>query len=338
MRVAVTGATGFTGGHTLAALVARGHEPRALVRDADKLDAVRAIHGLGVVDHVVGDVTDPRAVASLLDGCDAVIHTAAVAATGRAAESSIESTNVAATALVLGAAAERRLDPIVHVSSQSALHPPPDGIYHRDQALSTDPWGAYARSKVESERIARRLQTEGRPVVIVWPSGIAGPDDAGISVTADGTARLLRGSTLPLPKSGGMLVHDVRDLAEVLARCIEPGRGPRRYGVFGHYVAWDDMQPLLERVTGRSLRVVRLPDGFFLGLGRLGDLLGRIGIESPLDHDSARFMTSLVPGDDADTRAELDIEWRPVEQTFADMLRWLVAEGHLGADRAPALA
>ena len=324
MRVAVTGATGFTGGHVLRGLIDAGHQPRALVRDADKLRRVEALHDLSPVDHVVGDVTDPAAVGALLEGCDAVIHAAAVAALG--------------TQLVLGRAAELGLDPIVHVSSQSTLHPPPTGVYRADDPLTSNPVGAYGRSKVACERVARRLQDDGHPVVIVWPSGIVGPDDIGLSIAAGGTARLLRTNVVPFPKGGGILFNDVRDLAEVLVRCLEPGLGPRRFGVFGHFLDWGEMHELLVRVTGRNLKVLRLPDRVYDVLGALCEQVGRLGIEVPLDSATATFMTTLVPGNDEPTRSALGLDWRPADETYADLIRWLVAAGHLPAAKAPALA
>ncbi len=338
MRVAVTGATGFTGGHLLRQLVGAGHTPRALVRSADKLRRVEALHGIGPVDHVVGDVTDPHAVAAMLDGCDAVIHTAAVAALGPSAADLIRATNLPATELVLGRAAELGLDPIIHVSSQSTLHPPPTGRYRDDDPLTPNPIGAYGQSKVECERVARRLQAEGHPVVIVWPSGIVGPDDIGLSIAAGGTARLLRTNVVPFPRCGGILFNDVRDLAAVLVRCLEPGHGPRRFGVFGHFLDWGAMHELLVRVTGRDLKVLRLPDGVYSTLGTLCEYIGRLGIAVPLDSATATFMTTLVPGDDSRTRSALGIEWRPADATYADLIRWLVAAGHLPASKAPALS
>jgi nucleoside-diphosphate-sugar epimerase len=307
------------------------------VRNADKLRRVEALHGLSPVDHVVGDVTDATAVGSLLAGCDAVIHAAAVAALGPSAADLIERTNLPATELVLGRAAELGLDPIVHVSSQSTLHPPPNGIYRNDDPLTPQPVGAYGRSKVECERVARRLQDDGHPVVIVWPSGIVGPDDIGLSIAAGGTARLLRTNVVPFPRGGGILFNDVRDLAEVLVRCLEPGRGPRRFGVFGHFLDWGEMHELLVRVTGRNLKVMRLPDRVYDVLGALCEQVGRLGIEVPLDSATATFMTTLVPGDDEPTRSALDLEWRPADETYADLIRWLVAAEHLPASKAPAL-
>ena len=83
MQVAITGATG-PGGHTLKELVASGHEPVAFVRSRSKLDAVIKLHKLPNIEHVEGDITSRESLRPLLKGCDAVIHTAAVAATVKA--------------------------------------------------------------------------------------------------------------------------------------------------------------------------------------------------------------------------------------------------------------
>lgn len=337
MRVAVTGATGFAGGHTLRALVDAGHEPVPLVRDESKLRSVEQLHGLEPLTGVIGDICDPGAVTALCDGADALIHTAAVAFIGPRHRAAIEATNVPGTRLVLEAATARELDPVVHLSSTSALHPPPGGRYHRDNPVSPTPLGDYSRSKAESEQIARQLQDAGHPVTIVWPSGIAGPDDVGCSVMAEGTAKLLQTGVLPLATSGGNLMHDVRDLATVLARLMEPGLGARRYGVFGHFLSWPDMAAVVQEVSGATLRTPTIPNWVFAALGRFGDLVGRVGVEPPLDSATAAFMTGLVPGDDRETRDELGVEWRPIETTMGDMLRWLVATGRLDARRAPAL-
>lgn len=69
MQIAMLGATGRTGTHVLAAALDRGHDVAALVRDPARLAAdVRSS-----VRVVVGDSTDPGALADLLEGTDAVV-------------------------------------------------------------------------------------------------------------------------------------------------------------------------------------------------------------------------------------------------------------------------
>lgn len=337
MKVAVTGGTGFTGGHTLKKLVEAGHEPVALVRDVEKLKKVVDLHKISLVKHVQGDVSDPEAVSLLLEGCDAVIHIAAVTGTQIRAIPSLKTTNIEGTHTVLGKAAKLEMDPIIYVSSQSTLHPPPQAIYTPNGPLSEEPVGVYAHSKVEGERFARQLQAEGYPVVIIWPSGIIGPDDVGISIAAQGIARLFSVPILPLPSSGGILMHDVRDLSEVLVRCVSPNKGSRRFGVFGHFYDWEQTKLLLHEVTGRALKSFQFPDKFFLGIGHLGDLFDLLHLPFPLDNSTAQFMTNLKPGDDHLTQEEFNIRWRPLEESFRDTFRWLVEEGHLNPKKVPSL-
>jgi len=69
MRIAMFGATGRVGRLVLAEALARGHSVTALVRAPSALGA----HvGLQVV---IGDVTDPEAVASAIGGADVVVDT-----------------------------------------------------------------------------------------------------------------------------------------------------------------------------------------------------------------------------------------------------------------------
>lgn len=337
MRVAVTGGTGFTGGHTLRKLVDAGHEPVALVRSAEKLARVSELHQIPLIDHVTGDVSDVKAVSALLDGCDAAMHIAAVTGTQIRKIPSLKATNIDGTRIVLEEAARREMDPIIYVSSQSTLHPPPEKLYMPSGPLSDEPIGVYAQSKVEGERHARKLQDLGYPVVIVWPSGIVGPNDVGISVAASGIARLLNVPVLPLPTTGGILMHDVRDLAEVLTRCVQKDRGARNYGVFGHFYNWDETKTLLRDVTGRKIRSFQFPDNLFHGLGHIGDLFDLLHLPFPLDYSTAQFMTGLRPGDDLKTRQEFNIDWRPLEDSFFDTLQWLVEQGYLKSRKVPSL-
>ena len=68
-RVAVVGATGYTGGVVVRELLGRGVEVVAVGRNAAKLDALPA-----EVERHVADVADRTALAGSLDGCRAVVN------------------------------------------------------------------------------------------------------------------------------------------------------------------------------------------------------------------------------------------------------------------------
>ena len=65
MRIALTGATGYTGGKLLAALVARGDEVTALARPTS------AEPRSGNARWVEGDLSDARALDLLVEGAEA---------------------------------------------------------------------------------------------------------------------------------------------------------------------------------------------------------------------------------------------------------------------------
>src|SRR5438552_16358148 len=74
--VLVTGGSGFIGSHVVDVLARRGYEPRIFdLRESPH-------HERGSVQTVVGDANDPHAVEAAMDGCQAVIHLAAMADVG----------------------------------------------------------------------------------------------------------------------------------------------------------------------------------------------------------------------------------------------------------------
>lgn len=321
MRVAVTGGTGFLGAHTVQALTAAGHDVRLLVHPSDSLDAVRAV-GVpdGEVETVAGDVCDPRAVDALLAGADAVLHAAGVVGVDERQAALMQRVNVEGTLAVLTRAAALGLDPIVHVASYIALFPSPDPVIGPDSPTAAGR-SAYGRTKAAADRIARRLQADGVPVVITYPSSVAGPP-AGPrrGITVEGLQPLLRYG-LSITFDGGMELVDVRDVAAVHAAVLEPGRGPRRYLCGGRMVRFDEALDIVGDVTGRRIRRLRLGPGAVRGLGRVSDGVGRwLPVSSAFSYEAALLMTAMQPTDDSRTHADLGVHWRPTYETLRDAL------------------
>src|SRR5689334_12288472 len=120
----LTGGTGYVGAWTAKACVDAGHEVRYLVRTPEKLARSAGALGLDTSDHVAGDITDAESVRRAMEGCDAVIHCAAVVALGPDDAEWMSRTNLEGARNVLGQAVELGLDPVVHCSSAAAVFRP----------------------------------------------------------------------------------------------------------------------------------------------------------------------------------------------------------------------
>jgi len=332
LRVLVTGGSGFIGAHSAHALVEAGHSVRFLVRSPERL--ARAVAPLGVTadDTVVGDVTDEAVVRRALEGSDAVLHAAAVVATGSQQAAEMAATNLGGTRVVLGAAAELGLDPIVHVSSGSALYPTTEPVVGPDSAV-VEGLGAYGESKARAERFARHLQAQGAPVVCTYPMMVLGPpagDRCGESASAFPLFLRLRVVT----DVGHWVCSDVRDVAAVHAAVMTQGLGPRRYTCGGHFLSTGEAIALLAQVTGHTFHRVPVPERAIVALGGISELMGRVAHRStPFTRDGMVYLTHAVRFDDRRTVEELGVVFRDPLETIRATVRGLVKTGTVTAEQ-----
>jgi nucleoside-diphosphate-sugar epimerase len=337
MRVFVTGGTGFLGGHSVAALVRGGHDVRLLARAPERIAKALSPHGVEVGDYAIGDVTEPASVEEGMKGCDAVLHAASIYSLDIRAAKRLHDVNVGGTEIVLRAAEKHQLDPIVYVSSLVALFPPDGKVLGPDSPVK-DPPGAYYKSKAEAERLARKYQERGVPVVTSYPSGAFGPLDPHFGESAQTVAAILKRRMPAVPK-GGLSIVDVRDVAGAHAAMFEPGHGPRRYVLSGTNVSFASLIDLLEEVTGRRAPHVTLPGWSLRPAVRAAGLLQRVlPFRLPLNNEGFDTITWDPHGDDSRAVADLGFAPRPLRETFSDTVAWMYDEGKLSAKQAGKLA
>jgi nucleoside-diphosphate-sugar epimerase len=191
------------------------------------------------------------------------------------------------------------------------------------------PGWPYCRSKADSELVARKYQTQGAPVVSVMPAAVWGPQDPHFGEGVTLATNVLK-NRYPIVMRGGMHIADVRDVANVLAAVMEPDSGPRRYLVSGQYISLPDLIRTLAELSGRRVRFVIFPRWFLAGFGRAVDVVQRrMERRLPWQGEGIWVMNCAARCDDSKTRKELGLEPRPLRETLADTIRWLVDVGHL---------
>jgi dihydroflavonol-4-reductase len=328
MRVFVTGATGFIGGRVVRRLRERDDEVRALVRD---LDRGRELERLGC-ELVVGDLGDVAAIEAGLEGCDALIHGAAVYEVGipEREHRRMYEANVLGTERVLRAALAAATPKVVYVSTVGAFgntHGEVVDETYRHPGSSFTSY--YEQTKYEAHRIAERLIAEdGLPCVIVQPGGVYGPGDHSALGKQMDDFLAGRMPLLLFPDLGMNLVH-VDDVAAGVLLALDRGTPGESYVLGGQVTTMRELIGTLGRVAGRKPPARALPTGVLKAIAPAGPLVGKLTGQPPNMRElisSADGVTFWAKHDKA--IAELDYSPRGLEQGFRDML---AAEGKLAA-------
>lgn len=336
MEVFCTGATGFVGAHTVAALLEGGHDVRLLVRDERAARRWFESHGHRIERYICADIHDQTAVEGAMAGCEAVFHAAAsVSLNPRRARETYDN-NVGATKTVLDAAYALDIPNVLHVSSVTALFHP--GVAHIDEWTPlADVSEAYSRSKRDSEEYVRRLQERGMPVQIAYPTGVIGPDDPKLSA-CNRAVKSFVCQVLPRSTSGLQCV-DVRDLAGahlwLLNHPVQGDSTNARYIVGGHFCVWDDLRRLLEKLVGRTLFSPRIAPKVMRAAGAAVDLARTVvPVESLISAESMAINTLWSPADSSRFVTTSGMTFRSSEESLGDTIRWMVEAGHVPPRKA----
>lgn len=248
--VALTGGTGFVGGHILRRLAGAGWQVRALARRTGALPQTSAATA------VTGDLESEAALAALVTGADTVVHCAGLVAARSDAE--FYRINAEGTARLLRAAGAAGVRRFILISSLAA----------REPQLS-----AYAASKRRAEEV---LRVEGGRLIwqVLRPPVIYGPGDR---ATLPLFRQFARGLVLRPAGDGRFSMLYVEDLADavtaLLVQVPPSGRVMELHDATAAGYCWNDVLAVAEHQFGRRVRALPVPRA----VQRVAAALGTLG-------------------------------------------------------------
>lgn len=218
MKVLVTGAAGFIGGHLVEMLVARGDDVRALVRLGEDTHRLQMLDG---VETIEGDLTDAGSLERAVQGVQRVYNVAA--RTGPwGLEAGYIAVNVHGLAELIRAAVNAGVERIVHTSSITVYGHRLAGIVTEDHPYRAED-NPYSRTKIAGEQLVCELVRErGAPVVVVRPGWVYGPRDTASFARLVQFVESGRGFIIGKGDNTVPVVY-VRDVAQGLIRAGDAG-------------------------------------------------------------------------------------------------------------------
>ncbi|GGN33073.1 nucleoside-diphosphate-sugar epimerase [Actinoplanes campanulatus] len=230
MKVLVTGASGFLGGHLAEAAVAAGDDVRALLRPGATLSMDVGAHR---VEPASGDLSDPASLDAATREVEVVYHSAA-RVTDHGTRAQFHDTNIAGTERLLAAARANGVRRFVFVSSPSAVMDGGDQVAIDEST----PYPArylnlYSETKAAAERLVLAANAPGFTTCALRPRGIWGPRDW-FGFMPRLIAKLRTGRLPDL--SGGRAVHASLCHATSAARACLLAAGSDRVGGRAYFV------------------------------------------------------------------------------------------------------
>jgi uncharacterized protein YbjT (DUF2867 family) len=250
MRVAITGGTGFVGGHLSRALLEQGHEVVIIARGKCGTSLSREVLESPAVSFVCTGIDDEAALCDAFKGCEGVAHCAGI--NREIGTETFESVHVQGTANVIRAAKSAGVKRIALVSFLRA----------RPGSES-----AYLESKWSAEELVRASRLEW---TVVKPGMIFGQGDQMV----DHLSRAL----YTFPIFAGLGPRRVRplaveDLVGVLVGALVDGTlGLKTVGVVGPTeLQFDDAARLVGLAIGKRRLFVRLPLSFHFAMAHIAE-------------------------------------------------------------------
>ena len=327
VRVFITGATGFVGGHVARRYAAEGASLRLLTRQTSRLDGLAGIDA----EMVTGDLREPEKLRSALTGCDALIHVAADYRLWVRDPKQMYAANVDGTRELLKLARETGVPRAVYTSSVATMGFKADGTIVNEETPVTlaDMIGHYKRSKFLAEQEAIIAAKNGQHVMILNPTTPIGPGDAKPTPTGRIIVDFLN-KKFPAYVDTGLNFVDVDEVARMHVVALDRGTPGERYILGGENLTLKQILDRMSAITGLPSPTMKVPHAVAMTFAFFDEIItGKLlGKEPRATVEAVRMGKKMMFASSAKAERDLGFQVLPIYNAMRSAIEWFIANGY----------
>lgn len=326
MRVGVTGASGHVGNVVCRLLLEQGFQVRAMYRSFDE-----PLKGLDL-ELFQADVLDVDKMEQFVEGCDVVIHSAAIISIHGDPDGRVFKTNTEGPRNVLNACIKHGVKKLLHLSSTHAvLERPLDEPFDESRPYKRKEHFAYDYSKATGEQIMLDAFRSGKiEGCVLRPSSVVGIHDYKPSEL--GKALLdFYNRKIPVLPSGGYNFVDVRNVSQSIINAIEKGRNGEIYLLCGKYYSMKGLAAAVQEASGVRTPKMILPFWVLRMILPFVKIYGKLTKAAPVFTIESISALKLGHPDMRPDKSqeELGHEIIPLSKTLKDFYDWQRSKGKI---------
>ena len=298
MKYLVTGGAGFIGSNIVEELVKQGQQVAVLDNYATGKRA-NLDQFLDKIEMIEGDVRSPFAVMEAAQGCDFILHQAALPSVPRSVKDPLTTNevNVVGTLNVLKAAINHKVKKVVYASSSSVYGNTETLPKHEE--MPTHPLSPYAVSKMAGEHYCETFANlYGLPIVALRYFNVFGPrqdPSSQYSAVIPLFITAIKNNRQPVVYGDGLQSRDFCYVSNVvranLAACVvDTGKFFVANVATGNRFTLNEMIAMMNRIMGRDIKPV-------YDQPRLGDVMHSLAsVERLKEVLGVKELVGLVEG------------------------------------------